>query len=57
MKKGHNTRVDIWSIGILMFELLSGYSPFVAKTNQELYQNIRRLKIQWPKDMPPLHKI
>ena len=56
LKKGHDTRVDIWSIGILMFELLSGYSPFVAKTNQELYQNIRRLKIQWPKDMPPLAK-
>ena len=56
MKKGHDTRVDIWSIGILMFELLSGYSPFVAKTNQELYQNIRRLKIQWPKDMPPIAK-
>ena len=56
MKKGHDTRVDIWSIGILMFELLSGYSPFVAKSNQELYQNIRKLKIQWPKDMPPLAK-
>ena len=55
-KKGHDTRVDIWSIGILMFELLAGYSPFVAKTNQELYQNIKRLKIQWPKDMPPLAK-
>ena len=55
-KKGHDTRVDIWSIGILMFELLSGYSPFVAKTNQELYQNIKRLKIQWPKDMQPLAK-
>ena len=56
MKKGHDTRVDIWSIGILMFELLAGYSPFVAKTNQELYQNIKRLKIKWPKDMPPLAK-
>ena len=56
LKKGHDTRVDIWSIGILMFELLAGYSPFVAKTNQELYQNIKRLKIQWPKDMPPLAK-
>ena len=56
LKKGHDTRVDIWSVGILMFELLSGYSPFVAKNNQDLYQNIRRLKIQWPKDMPPLAK-
>ena len=56
LKKGHDTRVDIWSIGILMFELLSGYSPFVARSNQDLYQNIRRLRIQWPKDMPPLAK-
>ena len=56
LKKGHDTRVDIWSIGVLMFELLAGYSPFVAKSNQDLYQNIRRLKIQWPKDMPPLAK-
>ena len=56
LKKGHDTRVDIWSVGILMFELLAGYSPFVAKNNQDLYQNIRRLKIQWPKDMPPLAK-
>ena len=55
-KKGHDTRVDIWSVGVLMFELLSGYSPFVAKNNQDLYQNIRRLKIQWPKDIPPLAK-
>ena len=52
-KKGHDTRVDIWSIGILMFELLAGYSPFVAKTNQELYLNIKKLKINWPKDMSP----
>ena len=56
LKKGHDTRVDIWSVGVLMFELLAGYSPFVAKNNQDLYQNIRRLKIQWPKDMPPLAK-
>jgi hypothetical protein len=55
-KKLYFLSVDIWSIGILMFELLAGYSPFVAKTNQELYQNIKRLKIQWPKDMPPLAK-
>ena len=55
-KKGHDTRVDIWSIGVLMFELLAGYSPFVAKSNQDLYLNIKKLKIQWPKDMPPLAK-
>ena len=55
LKRGHDTRVDIWSIGVLMFELLAGYSPFIAK-GTDLYQNIRRLKIHWPNDMPPLAK-
>ena len=55
-KEGHDHRIDIWCVGVLMFEFLSGYSPFFAKTNQDLYSNIRRLRIQWPKDMPPLAK-
>ena len=55
-KEGHDHRIDIWSVGVLMFELLSGYSPFCAKTNQDLYSNIRKLKINWPADMPPLAK-
>ena len=55
-KEGHDHRIDIWSVGVLMFELLSGYSPFCAKTNQDLYANIRKLKINWPADMPPLAK-
>lgn len=55
-KEGHDHRIDIWSVGVLMFELLSGYSPFAAKTNQDLYQNIRKLKIHWPADMPPVAK-
>lgn len=53
-KEGHDYRVDIWSIGVLMFELLAGYSPFAAQTHSELYSNIKKLKIHWPNDMPPL---
>ena len=55
-KKGHDTGVDIWSIGVLLFELLCGSSPFAGSSQEELFQNIRKHKINWPSDFPPVAK-
>jgi serine/threonine protein kinase len=55
-KQGHDTSVDIWSIGVLLFELLAGHAPFTGASQEELFQNIRKLKINWPADFPPLAK-
>lgn len=48
---GHDGNLDIWCIGILMFELLTGNIPFQGSDQQTLNSNILRNKICWPKDM------
>ena len=55
-KNGHDTSVDIWSIGVLLFEMLAGYSPFSATNQQDLFNNIKKLRIKWSNDFPPLAK-
>jgi len=51
-KQGHDTSIDIWSIGILLFELLSGHSPFGGSSQEELFYNIKKHKVLWPSDFP-----
>ena len=55
-KSGHNEMVDIWALGVLLFEFLAGYAPFSGSCPKELYTNIKKLKINWPIDFPPLAK-
>ena len=55
-KSGHNEMVDIWALGVLLFEFLAGYAPFSGSCPKELYSNIKKLKINWSVDFPPLAK-
>ena len=50
---GHDHRVDIWCIGVLMFELLTGQPPWIGDDVQTLKFNISNMKIRWPKNMDP----
>jgi len=33
LEKGHDKSVDIWSIGVLTFELINGRPPFTPDSN------------------------
>jgi len=45
----YDYNVDLWSIGVLTYELLTGYAPFDATNKQEAYQNIVSLNYEIPK--------
>ncbi len=49
--RGHDEKVDIWCIGVLLFELLTGISPFQGFDVQSIKYNINRLNIAWQKNM------
>ena len=49
--QGHDEHVDIWCIGVLLFELMAGFSPWQGDDVQTVRYNISRLKIRWPRDM------
>ena len=55
-EKGHNTGADIWCLGILLFEMLTGTTPFASKGKEQLMSNIVMLKPKFPHSMPPLAK-
>jgi serine/threonine protein kinase len=44
----HDQQVDIWSLGVLLFEFLVGYPPFEAEGNTATYRRISRVDLQFP---------
>lgn len=51
--KGHyyNFSVDYWSFGVLLYEMLTGYSPFHGNDEEELFKAIQQSPIRYPKDI------
>ncbi|KAG4304374.1 hypothetical protein PORY_002084 [Pneumocystis oryctolagi] len=47
---GYTKSVDFWSLGVLVFEMCCGWSPFYAEDTQQMYKNIAFGKIRFPKD-------
>ncbi|KAH6556008.1 hypothetical protein KP509_1Z211200 [Ceratopteris richardii] len=42
---GYNEKVDIWSLGVLLHVILSGYVPFNSDSEAEIFRNIARSRL------------
>ena len=47
MGNGHDNKVDIWCVGVIIFELLIGRIPFIGKDRNTLMSNIVNGRICW----------
>lgn len=39
--------IDYWAVGVIFFELIAGIPPFNASTVEEVFENIRNIRIPW----------
>merc|ERR1719352_1842811 len=46
--KGHDQTLDLWSAGVLLYEMVVGRPPFQSTNHQKLIEKIIKLKLEFP---------
>ena len=50
----YNCKVDVFSAGMILFILLTGYSPFYGKSYNEILQKNKKCEINFDFEKPKL---
>lgn len=53
MRVGHGKAVDWWTVGCLIFELLTGLPPYYTSDREELFDRIKLSSVKYPSNFSP----
>ncbi|OMJ67355.1 hypothetical protein SteCoe_35501 [Stentor coeruleus] len=51
-QKAHDTSADVWCLGVLLYEMLVGHTPFRSQAKQNMLSNISKCKPKFPLSFP-----
>ncbi|KAJ1673581.1 hypothetical protein EV182_004959, partial [Spiromyces aspiralis] len=51
--RSYDKSVDWWSMGVLLYEMLTGRTPFKGKNHKQIYDSIIKKKVFFPKYLSP----
>ena len=51
MGKGYTKTVDWWTLGVLLFEMLTGLPPFYDENTNEMYVKILHDELRFPEEV------
>ncbi|KAI8377479.1 serine/threonine protein kinase [Radiomyces spectabilis] len=51
--QGYTKTVDWWTLGVLLYEMITGLPPFYDENTNEMYRKILEDELRFPEDMSP----
>eukprot|EP00732_Lithocolla_globosa_P003490 Lithocolla_globosa_v1_NODE_2823_length_1857_cov_19.312986.p1 type:complete len:547 gc:universal NODE_2823_length_1857_cov_19.312986:73-1713(+) len=55
--EGYTKVVDWWTLGVLLYEMLTGLPPFYSENTNEMYRKILHEELTFPPEVPPAARL